>query len=134
MYTLGQAAKATGKAKVTLARAIKSGRISANRSEDGSYSIDPAELARVYPLTSERASDMEGSVTLNGPVSEPGSSPGEVETLRAVVVERDRTIARQDDTIRDLRCRLDSEVDERRRLLALLTDQRLRPWWRRWFR
>jgi hypothetical protein len=51
-----------------------------------------------------------------------------------VVVERDRTIARQDDTIRDLRHRLDSEVDERRRLLALLTDQRLRPWWRRWFR
>jgi len=23
---------------------------------------------------------------------------------------------------------------ERRRLLALLTDQRTRPWWRRWFR
>jgi len=60
MYTLGQAAKATGKAKVTLARAIKSGRISANRSEDGSYSIDPAELARVYPLTSERARQFTG--------------------------------------------------------------------------
>jgi hypothetical protein len=134
MLTLGQAAKATGKAKVTLARAIKSGRISASRSEAGNYVIDPAELARVYPLTSERTSDMEQSVTPNGPVSEPGGSPGEVETLRAVVAERDRTIARQDDTIRDLRSRLDREAEERRMLMAILTDQSRRPWWRRWFR
>jgi hypothetical protein len=26
------------------------------------------------------------------------------------------------------------EAEERRRLLALLTDQRTRPWWRRWLR
>ena len=130
-YTLGQAAKATGKAKVTLARAIKSDRISASRSENGSYVIDPAELARVYPFTSERASDMERSVTPDRPVMELGSSPGEVETLRAVVAERDRTIARQDDTIRDLRSRLDREAEERRMLMAVLTDQSRRPWWRR---
>jgi len=30
-------------------------------------------------------------------------------------------------------CSLDSEVDERRRLLALLTGPKL-PWWRKWFR
>ena len=45
-------------------------------------------------------------------------------------MERDRLVAEREDlreTIRDLRSRLDSEVDERRRLLALLTDQRLRP-------
>jgi hypothetical protein len=41
-------------------------------------------------------------------------------------------IVRQDETIRDLRARLDQERDERRRLLTLLTDRR--PWWRRWFR
>jgi len=77
---------------------------------------------------------MERSVTLNGPVREPGSSPGEIETLRAVVAERDRTIARQDDTIRDLRGRLDREAEERRMLMSPLTDQSRRPWWRRWFR
>ena len=60
MLTLGQAAKASGKAKVTLARAIKSGRFSASRTEDGSYVIDPAELHRVYPpRTSEPARYME---------------------------------------------------------------------------
>jgi hypothetical protein len=51
-----------------------------------------------------------------------------------VVAERDRTIARQDDTIRDLRSRLDREAEERRMVMAILTDQSRRPWWRRWFR
>src|SRR5688572_29247157 len=48
-YTLGTAAKATGKNKSTLSRDIKSGKISATRRDDGSYEIDPAELHRVYP-------------------------------------------------------------------------------------
>jgi hypothetical protein len=35
----------------TLAKAIKSGRLSVSRKEDGSYEIDPAELARVYSFS-----------------------------------------------------------------------------------
>src|SRR5215472_6695374 len=35
------------------ARVIKVGRLSATRTEDGSYQIDPAELHRVYPMTGE---------------------------------------------------------------------------------
>ena len=46
MVTLGQASKLTGLGKFTLTRAIKSGRLSASRNEDGSYSIDPSELSR----------------------------------------------------------------------------------------
>ena len=126
MLTLGQAAKATGKAKVTLARAIKNGRISAARGPDGSYAIDPSELLRVYPLTGELPGDMERSVPPTELVSEPGASPGEVAALHA-------RIAEQAETIRDLRNRLDQEVEERRRMLALLTGPQ-RPWWRRWFR
>lgn len=49
-YTLGEAAKATGKNKSTINRAIKAGRISAERQADGSYRIDPAELHRVFPV------------------------------------------------------------------------------------
>jgi hypothetical protein len=153
MLTLGQAARATGKAKVTLARAIKSGRLSAGRGDDGSYVIDPSELARVYPLTSEPARHMEQDDSWraagNGAVSEPGASPGEVEALR-------QRIAEQADTIRDLRTRLDASEEERRheanerrrvqeRLTALLTHRSsasvpaVQPaarasWWRRWFR
>jgi excisionase family DNA binding protein len=48
-YTLGMAARATGLSKSTIYRAIKSGRISAGRSDTGDYAIDPAELHRVFP-------------------------------------------------------------------------------------
>jgi hypothetical protein len=52
-YTLGQAALAVGKSKGALSKAIKTGRISATKLDNGSYSIDPSELHRVYaPLPS----------------------------------------------------------------------------------
>jgi len=46
--TLSQAAKSISKSKSTLNRAIKSGRLSAVRNEDGTFSIDPSELARAF--------------------------------------------------------------------------------------
>ena len=58
MYSLAQAAKAAGKSKPTIARVIKAGRIAAARSEDGSYSIDPVELARVFPLAGDSIGTM----------------------------------------------------------------------------
>src|SRR3546814_19320425 len=48
-YTLGEAAKATGISKASISRAINSGRISAIKTESGSFSIEPVELHRVYP-------------------------------------------------------------------------------------
>ena len=44
-----EAAKRTGKSVPTITRAIKSGKISADRTESGSYLIDPSELFRVFP-------------------------------------------------------------------------------------
>jgi hypothetical protein len=52
-YTLGQAAKATGKSKMTISRAIKEGKISANKNDNGDYEIDPSELHRVFPFVTE---------------------------------------------------------------------------------
>jgi DNA-binding transcriptional MerR regulator len=54
MVTLGQAARLTGLNKSTLNRAIRSGRLSAARRDDGSYLIDPAELSRVYTIHVDR--------------------------------------------------------------------------------
>src|SRR5512144_2810202 len=51
-YSLAEAARASGKSKMTIQRAIKGGKISASRNEDGSYDIDPAELHRVFPVVS----------------------------------------------------------------------------------
>jgi hypothetical protein len=48
-YTLGQAAKATGKNRSTIYRAIKTGKISATQNAHSEWDIDPAELHRVYP-------------------------------------------------------------------------------------
>lgn len=48
-YTLGEAAKAVGKSKATISKAIKTGKISATRNEDGSFTIEAVELHRVYP-------------------------------------------------------------------------------------
>lgn len=42
MLTLGQAAKEVWRSKTALTNAIKSGRLSANKLDDGSYSIDPS--------------------------------------------------------------------------------------------
>ena len=51
-YTRGEAAKATGKSKATISKAIKNGKISAVKGENGAYKIEPSELFRVYDANS----------------------------------------------------------------------------------
>jgi hypothetical protein len=132
MYTVGTAAKATGKAKSTISRDIKRGRISATRNPDGSLGIDPAELHRVYPLVEQ------SNVAGNG-LSNERQPPGTGSEVREIGLLHERIIE-QAETIRDLRARLDDAGDalrrsaeERRQLLAMLTGPRA-PWWRRWLR
>ena len=55
MLSLSEAATAAGIAKSTIWRAIKAGRISANRTHLGTYEVDPAELFRVFPATSNNS-------------------------------------------------------------------------------
>ena len=56
-YTLGEAAKAVGFSKPTLSRAIKSGKLSARRLDDGSYSVDASELERWKDANGHRNRD-----------------------------------------------------------------------------
>jgi excisionase family DNA binding protein len=142
-YTVGQAARLTGKSKPTITRAIKSGALSATRNDDGSYSIDAAELSRVFQLSADNsvtlASDTIRNVTRSETSDAPATLQRENELLREMLVERDGVIA-------DLRTRLDEERTDRRqtadrlaaaqeRIAALLTDQRTPPpparrgWW-----
>lgn len=46
-----QAVKEAGKTKKTILDAIKSGRLSASKSDKGHWQIEPAELFRVFPKT-----------------------------------------------------------------------------------
>ena len=133
MYTLGQAARAVGKAKSTISRDIKSGKISATRNIDGSVSIDPAELHRVYP-----AMPATGSGNGQSNDSQPLQSDAATVWEREIALLRER-LADKDDVIDDLRRRLDAEAEERRKeaeerrkLTVALTDRRPRKrWWQR---
>lgn len=53
--TAGQAAKAVGVSTATITRAIKRGRISAAKDEDGAWQIEPAELHRTFPPVAPQA-------------------------------------------------------------------------------
>lgn len=115
--TLQQAANATGKAKSTIQRAIKSGKLSASRKEDGSYGIDTSELDRVYALRNTGGAP----VVMKQNVTEERN--GETELLRTKVelLQMQNEILKE--TTQDLRKRLDNSDAERRQLLMVLQDQ-----------
>ncbi len=116
-YTLGEAAKATGISKASISRAINSGRISAIKKDDGSFSIEPVELHRVYPPKSAAPVTETPSETLrNGNADTRNGSDSNVLQARldaALEQLRDR-----DGTIDDLRRRLDQSDEERREAQA----------------
>lgn len=121
-YTLGTAAKATGKAKSTILRAIKSGAISAARSHDGSYEIEPAELHRVFrPNGTQQAPSND---------AQPQSEHPETLRLRLEILEAERQRERDQmqATIDDLRGRLDRSEERVTALLA--APAKPRRWWR----
>jgi excisionase family DNA binding protein len=110
--SMSQAAKEIGMSKTTVHRAIKNGKLSAEK--DGSqYKIDPAELFRAFPKNSVVTS--QGN-ELNSP-TETGETAKDVEIrmLREMLDAKDQQID-------DLR------MDKQR----LLADQR--PLWRKLFK
>jgi hypothetical protein len=116
-YTLGQASKATGKSKTAIAQALAEGRLSGGKDEQGRWQIDPAELHRVYPKHDGQVDEREHQPDTD--------RTAEIELLRERLADKDAVID-------DLRKRLDREGEERRRLTAILTDQREQPrrrWW-----
>ena len=107
-YTAGQAAKATGVATATITRAIKSGKISGRKDENGSWEIGPAELHRIFPPVSRK--DPESAFVKQDAIShETHERGGEVKALeREVQTLRDAlSDAREDrDKWRDMAERL----------------------------
>jgi hypothetical protein len=114
-FSLGQAAKETGLDKSTLSRAIKNGRLSAQRKDGGGgYEIDPAELFRVFPTAAKE--QVPPSVTTDG------STDVLVENreLRLKLEMAEARLRDKDDEVHDLRRRLDLEGEERRKLTMML--------------
>lgn len=121
-----EAAKETGKAVTTITRAIDNGKMSATRLDGGGYDIDPAELFRVFrPKGSATPEKLHNATPEN--VGATGVLDLEIKMLRDM-------LAREQDTVADLRTRLDAaeegrarEAEERRKLTAMITHQAQMP-------
>lgn len=132
-YTLGDAARSTGLSKPTIQRAIKSGKLSATRNEDGSYSIDPAELHRVYGTLPRDGNDVP-PVKQDETPSAPNALQVEVEVLRQKLstldIERERERQQLSDRIEDLRNERDRLIrltEEATISVRMITDQSQKP-------
>jgi excisionase family DNA binding protein len=141
MYTLAEAAKAVGRDKSTLLRAVRRGRISATRDAEGIWRIDESELRRVYPANAATPGDAPGAASADTPDALP-DAPHYTGELRQVLAR----LTDAQDQIAYLRAKLDRVEEkfdrateelatERAKVTALLTDQRAPPaprqsWWR----
>jgi len=126
MYSLAEAAKATGKSKSTLTRAIKKGTIAATKNSNGQYEVDPSELHRVYPpVASGDVAQQSNDAPRNS--NDAPDLLNELIELRAQAKATGELVNAHESTISDLRDRLDREGEERRQLTAMLTDQRAQP-------
>lgn len=135
MLTLGQAARATGLGKTTLTRAIKAGRLSATRNDTGGYSIDPAELSRVYsvrPETPDTAPQSVAAVHHATPESDPivtarlAALEAQVDGLKALLDE----VKTSRDQWQEQAARLALKGPESRSDNISPTPES-RPWWKR---
>lgn len=129
-----EAAKRVGKSKATILRHIKDGKLSASRDDMRNYHIDVSELARVYGGDAGEPPHEAAHEAVRGGSHEAGEAPEkhpeaailrvELEAAQKSLEDRERELLHRDRTIDDLRDRLDKEGEERRKLTAMLTDQR----------
>ena len=129
-HTLGTAAEAAGVSKSTIYRAVKAGRLSASRNDDGEYQIDPAELHRVYEPVAARAEErvMTRGATADDTADGTPETVGfdHVRWLQSLADDQRRQLREKDEVIAD-QLRIMEERDDawRRRFETL--EQRLLP-------
>ncbi|MDD5273526.1 MAG: hypothetical protein PHU14_12510 [Methylovulum sp.] len=118
-HTLGTAAKATGVSRSTVLRAIKSGKISANKDVNGNYSIEPSELHRVFQPVPDEPSH-KTALTLHATDEKNAVTAALLEKIELLEKEREREREQLQGTVADLRNRLDQADKERRETLERL--------------
>ena len=140
MLKAGEAAKLAGVSKATIHRARSEGRLSGEKDDRGYFTFDPSEVLRVFPRQSEIVTEISHE-TMRDTQDETGETPKNITESAVLQVkldaaiksleERERELHHRDQTIDDLRSRLDTEGEERRKLTAMLTDQRPKGFWAR---
>lgn len=112
-----QAAAAVGMTRQGIIKAIKTGRISAEKDQNGAWTIEPVELHRVYAPVNQNAA------TAPQPVE--SGLQAEITRLQALLEAEQRLTSTVTARADDLARRLDQSDEERRRLTLLLTDDRI---------
>ena len=110
-YSAKKAAEVVGKSVPTITRAIKSGRLSAEKKAGGGYMIDPSELFRVYPSKDNVTSKMLPSETPQKVEEGNNVTPkmsSEIKLLRDQIARIDEMNARE-------RERLEEQIEDLRR-------------------
>jgi hypothetical protein len=117
--SLTQAAKVAGKSKSTINRAIKSGKLSATRNDDGSYSIDGAELARAFHIGPPSGSEWVSAA--------PPTELARTATLEAENAALRAALDREREALDEVRADRDAWKQQATALLA--APQKRRGWW-----
>jgi len=120
--TLGQAARQAGISKSYLSRLVKSGKISAERQENGEFRIDPSELDRLADIRPHG--------------HDAGNSTSErLETPRELVLQREVELLREmlhdkEQTLQDVRRERDAWRQQAQTLLLTAGETKSWRWWR----
>ena len=122
-YTLGEAAKVTGKSKTTVQRAIAKGKLSAERLGNG-YSIDPSELHRVFPM--QKGDTVSRNIEVD--TSRPYETPNGASVLRIRIEALEALLSKEQEVTSDLR---EDRDKWRQQATALLGDHRPKGFFKR---
>lgn len=115
MLTLSEAAQEVGLSRTAIFNAIKRGKLSATKDANGHFSIDPAELFRVYkPINNINVNTEQHETAMLTEVN------ARLDMMNQLLEAKDQLIKQIESERDDLRRRLD---DESRKLTALLTHQ-----------
>ena len=120
--SLREAAKHFNVSRPTLQKALKSGKLSGVQDGQGYWTIDPAELARVYQPRKTQAGKVDNSFPVNL-TSENTTLAGELDTLRARLAEAEQRAAVAE-ALADERER---HIEDLRRMLP--APDRPSSWW-----
>ena len=130
-----EAAEQAGTSKSTIWRAIRAGRLSAARTDDGGFAIDP-ELFRAFPpeRPAERFAGQDATAIAPATGQDGMDGTGGTDDLAVRLAAAEAELRGLKELLAEVKAHRDEPRQERDdwrgRAERILTDQR-RPWWRR---
>jgi excisionase family DNA binding protein len=125
--SLREAAEQAGTSKSTIFRAIKAGKLSAERTEDNGFAIDPAELFRVYPPKRTTVAAEHATHRSEGQ----DATPDEMAEQAARMTLLEAELRAMKEMLAEVRQSRDDWKEQAARMTLALPAPERRPWWKR---